>query len=349
MKKSIIHRDSNFELLRVISILMIILHHFFGYSNYVFSYPFHVHDFVLLFFQSGGKLGVILFVMISGYYLVYEKKMKVTKLVELELKVLYYSIGIFLLFVLFFHREFTLYESFKFFLPNIFKLYWFFSGYFFLYLISPYLNKFIFSIYKKKNEFKRFLIICFVFLILIPSIFIFNYSINEVVYLVYYYIFGGYIRLYSKDIKGKYRYLIISCVSYALIILFTFLLIRLSFYNNNIIGYLYCFSSIHSIFVFGCGVSLFLFFKNIKIKKNRVINYLASFSFGVYLFHEHIYMREFLWGNIFSLYKVMGHGILLINGLCVAICVYMLGIVFDFVRELIFMIIKKMGRSIKLN
>ena len=180
MKNSIADRDSNFELLRIVSMFMIIIHHFFCYGFYSFSLPYKIDDFILIIFQSGGKIGAALFIMITGYYMVYVEKIKIKKLIELECKALYYSIGIFLALLLFFNRNFSLDEIIKTFFPNLSGVYWFFSGYFFIYVLSPYINKFIFSIDKK--ELRNFLVICFVFLMLIPSVFIFNSVINEFVY-----------------------------------------------------------------------------------------------------------------------------------------------------------------------
>ena len=340
MFNKIKNRDSNFELLRIISMLMIILHHFFWFSNYNFVLPYKVNDLVLIIFQSGGKIGVVLFVMITGYYMVNEKKIKIKKLFELEFQVLYYSIVLFLIFVVFFNHSFIFGDFLKVIFPNIFKLYCFFSSYFILYLLIPYINKFISNI--SKNEYKNLLVICFVFLILIPSIIIINRTITDIVYLFFYYLLGGYIRLYFNDNKLKYKYLVIFLISYSLIVVITFILSYLSFSYNGIFNYLYSYTYMSSIFVFICGISLFLFFKNIHLGKNKIINYLSSFSFGVYLFHDHFYMRKVLWNNIFSLSKFLNSNFLFFKGICIAIIVYIAGCVFEFYRNLLFFLVYKL-------
>ena len=40
-----------------------------------------------------------------------------------------------------------------------------------------------------------------------------------------------------------------------------------------------------------------------NIKYNKIINTISGASFGVYLIHEHDYVRTFLWQDILSVYK----------------------------------------------
>ena len=53
----------------------------------------NINRFVGQFLYIGGKLGVVIFVLISGYFLV-DSKFKIKKLLKLFLEVLFYSVGI---------------------------------------------------------------------------------------------------------------------------------------------------------------------------------------------------------------------------------------------------------------
>ena len=64
------NRDSNFELLRIVCMIFIIFHHFAVYSGYKIGSHMFINDFIFSLFYSGGKLGVSLFVMITGYYMI---------------------------------------------------------------------------------------------------------------------------------------------------------------------------------------------------------------------------------------------------------------------------------------
>lgn len=343
----VIKRDSNFELLRIVSMLFIILHHFVLYNNYKVGQVFSLFDFILTSFISGGKLGVVLFTLITGYYMIKSKDIKLNKLVGLEAQVLFYSLGILLLFMLSGSRVVRIEEFSKLVLPNISKTYWFFSSYFILYLFIPFLNRLVSNISKK--EYEKLLLIGFIFLILVPSLVIYNRGITEGVYLVYYYLVGGYIRCYCDDIKGGIKYLFVFLFFYLAIVFFTAYVGKLSSSNQVLLGSIDAFTRISSILVFVSSISLFLFFKGLKLGSNKIINLIASTSFGVYLFHEHMFMREFLWNNVFSFDKVLvGNGIF-IKGIFIAILVYLVGSLVDLFRRVIFKYFNKMIEKVGWN
>ena len=86
-------RQSNFELLRIVSMLMIIAHHFAYYNVYVTAYISNTANGLWLqMMRVGGKIGVSVFVMISGYFLVNSKGFKISKLLKFWLQVLFYSV-----------------------------------------------------------------------------------------------------------------------------------------------------------------------------------------------------------------------------------------------------------------
>ena len=110
----------------------------------------------------------------------------------------------------------------------------------------------------------------------------------------------------------------------------------MSSFNEALGPYIYSFSEINSILIFGCAICLFLFFKGLHFRENRGINLVASVSFGVYLFHDHIFMRDFLWKNIFSTTLISDGGNLLIWGLIVAVVVYLVGGILELGRQVLF-------------
>ena len=78
MKKTM-ERLSNFEILRIISMLLIICHHFALYSGCRYpSSTITMNSVFIQFLSYGGQLGVNLFVLISGYFLV-KNEFKVKK------------------------------------------------------------------------------------------------------------------------------------------------------------------------------------------------------------------------------------------------------------------------------
>src|SRR5574344_1877581 len=91
MKKD---RQSNIELLRILAIIMITLHHFslyLGlYNNSNLGMEKNIFGIVLF---SLGKIGVNIFIIISGYFLI-DSKSNIKKIIKLWLEVLFYSVSI---------------------------------------------------------------------------------------------------------------------------------------------------------------------------------------------------------------------------------------------------------------
>ena len=96
-------RNSHIELLRLISIVLIIVSHYCVHGVGIeliyemnAGYPRFLLEFLVL-----GNLGTILFVLITGYYLIHSKKVQWKKILRLILQVFFYSsicyIGVLLL------------------------------------------------------------------------------------------------------------------------------------------------------------------------------------------------------------------------------------------------------------
>lgn len=84
-------RNSNIELLRIISMLFIVMSHYSVHGNTIpENLSFGINQ-VLLQISRVGGLGVAIFVMISGYYLS-SSKFRISKIIQLEFQVLFYTI-----------------------------------------------------------------------------------------------------------------------------------------------------------------------------------------------------------------------------------------------------------------
>ena len=59
-------------------------------------------------------------------------------------------------------------------------------------------------------------------------------------------------------------------------------------------------------------------------------------SFGVYLFHEHPFVRKLLWQSIFPAYKVLNYNTSLGSVIIIAFFIYLVGCFFDIIRKILF-------------
>ena len=72
-KENLKLRFSNIELLRIISMLMVILSHYYCHGNFPEDSFLSANKIVMQLLSCGGKIAVDIFVIISGYFLVTQK------------------------------------------------------------------------------------------------------------------------------------------------------------------------------------------------------------------------------------------------------------------------------------
>ncbi len=288
-------RDSNFELLRIISILMIIVHHYCVHGNWINKeYGVSFNNPVLDFFIIGGKIGVSIFILISGYFGI-TSTFKIKKLIKLVLQVLFYSI-LFGTVDIIINGWIGIKEFIKMCFPIIFSEYWFITCYCIIYILSPYINKMLLNL--TKVEFKKLIVILVFMAYIIPTVFQTNMGLTNLFVLIFLYILGGYIGLYFKDKKINHNGTIFV-ISFTFIMITQVLLEYIISRNNSMIGYMNYFAELNSLPILICSISLFELFRSLKFK-NNYINIFSSATLGVYLIHENKFVRPFLWQYLFD-------------------------------------------------
>lgn len=280
-------RESGLELLRIIAMIFIIMHHSVGINPLVNS-QFEISlRYILI---QNGKLGVDIFILISSYFMI-NKNLTIKHILKIVLPTWFYSVTLYLISVILHVNVFILREFITFLFPICFGHWWFISCYIFLLFLTPLLNMFIKSLNKKKHT-----IICIVLLVLemiLPYFKLiitgkfeaFPYS-NEIVLFCVLYFIGSYFRLYNFNVNG----LILFVISLFIFLIFKIFLplfgLKTELFNLNSIGNMFL------------SIYLFLFFNKLKFK-NKIINRVASTTFGIYLIHEHQIFKRIIW-NIAS-------------------------------------------------
>lgn len=275
-------RESNFELCRLFAIFSVLMYH--GISYYIMKYnPENMYGHAL---WLPFRTAVSLFVLISGYFGIKATIMGGAKLIS---KTLIYFVPLQVFGVI--HAQGNLHDLILSFLPISNGPYWFITTYLCLYMLAPFINEFLSGI----SDVKR------VQLIIILSIMSLYLGFvgpvdgplalgKNVVHFVLLYIIGNTIR-YKKDCIDK--------MSTKTIVLFYLLIGILPVFffccvAHTKITYLMClFDWDNGLFLFLSAILLFLLFSRIKIK-SRVINYLASSVFAVYILQQQPFVASFL-------------------------------------------------------
>jgi surface polysaccharide O-acyltransferase-like enzyme len=278
---------------------MIVMHHFSVHGGFEFSADtITLNRLWVQFLQIGGKIGVNIFVLISGYFLISSEKVKTEKALKLWIQIFSYSIVIFIIFILTKTESFGIKSLIFNCIPISSARWWFASTCFVMYLLFPYINKMLCSFDKKLYQ--RFLLLLTFIWCIIPTFTTRNFESNNLLWFVYLYAISGYIRLYVDIIKIKAKVsLLIACL--------TLILTFISAIFFDILGLKYVAFANHSTYFYDMQklpiliVSVFMFvgFLYIKIGYKRIINIISSATFGVYLIHDNNYIRPFLWKTLF--------------------------------------------------
>lgn len=293
-------RQSNIELLRIIAMILIVAHHFSVHGGFVFSASeVTLNKLWIQFIQIGGKIGVNIFVLISGYFLINVKSTKISKILKLWIQIFTYSVALYIIFLVAEIEQFGIKKTINHIFPITFSEWWFASTYFVLYLIFPYLNKLLISLDKK--TYQKLIVLTTICWCLIPTIFNTSYQSNNLIWFMYLYSIAGYIKLHITNNKiSSKKSIIIALILIAVIFLSAVVCDFIGIKIPYIRKYTTIFFGMQKLPLMLASLFLFVGFLKINIKSNKVINTIATATFGVYLIHDNNYVRKFLWKNVFK-------------------------------------------------
>lgn len=334
--KNIINRSSNFELLRIIAMFFIVLHHF-ALNNFT-NINSDVNIVILQILSSFGKVGVNLFVLITGFYVIkYNGSLK--KILKLYIKAVIYSVGIYLIVL---SSGVIQYDNFIFKKSTMIltmDTYWFLTTYILLTLFIPFIKKFVLAIDKTTHG--KLLIILFTIWVIIPFVTTNDCCYNNLAWFIFLCLLGAYISLYEHKIYSQKRLFFILLIfiifeEFLMILGFNYLKDSINFFNKPFSFYI----SQNNLLIFSISVIIFILFKNLKIKSNT-INIISSTTFGIYLIHEQPLLRVFLWQILFVC-NLQNPFELVIYGIFSTLTVFMICFIIDlFFQKVLFKCINR--------
>lgn len=299
-------RQSNIELLRCLSMFMVLLLHSsflaFGMpdSEAVQSNPWLWGGRIAQ--QGIGIVAVDVFVLISGWFSIKPKKESICSfLFQIAfLKLLSYVVFV----------SFNLIEVNKESLVELLMLHkdqgWFIKAYLLLYILSPVLNTFAQN--ASKELFKKTLILYWCLIFILGWVFDATAYINDgysVVPFIGLYLLARYMRIWQPKwtcfTLKKDLCIYALCVTCFWAVIFSMGLIGLN--QTAFIAWKLC-SYVCPITVFGAA-ALLLIFSKMDIKYNSLINICGRGCFSIYLLHA-------MWGYWFKILNFIGNGF---NGL----------------------------------
>lgn len=321
-------RQSNFELFRIILMVLIVAHHYVVHGGFAYTSAFTFNKLFLQVFGAGGKLAVNAFVLMSGYFLIRER-FRFSKLCKLILQIWFYSILILMFAWCLDLKTVNTVNVIKSLMP-FGLMNWFAYTYLGLFIFFPLINRMLLGL--DRINYLRMLILGFIVLFLLPTLTTFNVMSSGIIMFLYLYALGAYIRIYSgyigeEDVQQKL--LFICCILIGLFIVTDIL----GIYFRTFVKKLHYFScSGYGIFPLLMAMLSFLWTKNISVTSNKLINTLAMTTFGIYLIHDNGLIRRYLWHSLFQNAKYYTSELLVLHGVMSVLIVFCGCAIVDYLR-----------------
>lgn len=334
-------KNINVELLRVISMLMILMLHYFNQGKVLELTKTGGITYYLVWIVEGiCFISVNLYMLISGYFLS-NKRFSWKRLISFYITVLFYSVVIS---VICFSTGIATCNL-KTFL-SVFPIVgsrsnWFVTIYVAILLISPILNTIANTL--GKALYKRMLIVLFILFSIFPTFFFWSDQFNvhhgySILWYSYLYLLAAYIQRFSLTIKGSFSLLMFFSLA---LLPFTRFLIVLFFSKTILFSAKDILYSYNSFPVFFAALAVFVAIINNKkmmIRKpltQSAVLFLGKTSFGVFFIHSFVLIRDKLWIAMGSKHYI-GCPYQIIHGLICIIIIYLLCSIIDSLKASLF-------------
>lgn len=260
-----------------------------------------LNQYIRFFVGSVGNLGVGCFVLISGYFGVKNTKHKFLNITILT--------TLYAMLCAWVNNDFSINRNFIMAIISVPRYFnWYITCYLILMALSEYINHFVESL--SKNEFRRLLIILFVFFSVLPM----SVSATETVllrtgqcltYFIYAYLIGRYIRLHrNNDIPRR-----TSTIMALVFVTIMFLTKVAGIYVSAL--YKIPMTSNNSPFILGAVICVFYLFKSFNFK-STIINFISSSVLAAYLLDDlrpaidkYIHVYSYNLNNDFAIYVAL--------------------------------------------
>ena len=302
-------RTSNFELMRIISMLFIVMYHVIVHGK-ISTEAVGSYKFIINFILSILIVHVNSLVFLTGYFSCNKNETKYKKVGKIIGKAWFYKAIIVILFFIFGVFPLTKIKIMEELLPLDLGNYWYINCYLILIILIPYLNEVIKRMNKK--QFGKFIIILILLLSIIPTAtncrVLYNDGFSIINFVLVYYI-GAYFRKFPlKDnyhfknmSKKEIQFLLLATLIIVQIINFSFNNIgqNMMSYDSNILCYFgkiitdgFLRYSNPLVIIQTCAYCLL--FETLNIKSN-IINKISMTTLGIYLIHDNALVRQWLY------------------------------------------------------
>ena len=345
-----VKRQANFELLRIVAMMMIIILHYLNKGNLVTAYTTDSSavNYTAHLIQAFCIVSVNCYVLLSGYFLV-ESAWKPGRVVSLAAQILFYSVLIPIALVCvgaLSFGELSVYDWLNFILPIETEHYWFATAYLIMYLFAPLLAAGVRAVEKRMLQIIIVVLLLYfsVWKSIVPVVIATDRQGYEFGWFLCLFLIAAYIRLYGCPlVDNKKRAVLLYAGMGVCIFLLSIVSGTLAHTMDSFAYYTDMLTSYNHILCLLGAVGFFMIFKNMKPWEGRVaslIRRLSPYTFGIYLLHEHILVR-YEWMQWLGVERVQGSFLFVPHMIGCVLLVYAAGTAVDFVRAQLFTYVAK--------
>ncbi len=327
-------RNLNIEILRIISMLMIIIGHTLGHSHVI-----NEADGLMYILTNAVYILILpavnVYVLISGYFSV-NTKWNIKRIVSLWLQVFFFSFVSYVIALATGITQFSFLEAVKVLLPISGNQYWFARVFWCFSLFAPFEAILLKALTKKQFQF--LLGITIAIFSLWRSFIPFSTTVNSeggnsIMWFFVLFAFAAYFRLHGNSERKSGFWAIVFVISSVLTIASFF---ALSFISNRL-GFegrgTSLFTEYTSITMLCMSLSLFMIFVRFPENKysnrvRKIIMFFSGSTFSVYLIHENIYVKQWLWST-FNPIEWMNTGYFWIRLVLIVIGIFLICSIID--------------------
>lgn len=293
MKPITQQRDSSLELFRIITMFLIVMHHYVVNSGLTTAISVQetltFNSYSLLALGGFGKIGINCFMLITGYFMC-TKEINLKKFFNLIFMVEFYKIIIYLTFILSGYETFSLTGCVRSLVPFLSIRDGFTNAFLVFFLSIPFLNILIRGMTQKQHI--HLLLLTVGVYSFWPSLFIPKVTLGYVGWFIILYFVSSYLRLYplswfnSRKVWGWLSLgALLTCIASILVCTASGLIGSFAFVADS-----------NKILALASSICFFMFFKNLQLPYSKIINTTATACFGVLLIHANSNtMRQWLW------------------------------------------------------
>lgn len=304
-------RESGIELLRIIAMVQIVYLHLYQYSGLrVTSIAAgEIDGFVTTLAWVLCRTPVDVFIMISGYFMITAKfdiKKTWGKVANVWGAMIFYSVAIAVVYFMFNPDKVSNITVASALLPFFSRKWYFLTNYIIMMLLSPFINKLLVSISKRQYQYLLALtVLIFSVWATLSKVEVLDevlgihkvldpYYGKSLTGFIMMYIIGGYLRLYCPQKYDEHGITTPNIIYLLGFLLLCVVDIGLYYWLPE---YKHVFGMFNNPIVLVESALLLLFFRDLYIFSDK-INLVASTTLGIYIIHEHPYVRECLWNLI---------------------------------------------------